>query len=164
MDASKNIWFCFIKNVCFWILFSAYVSISILKTSLCVLTGLKKIEKSKWFWFLSKKNLGGTLFYCFWSYRVLWLLTNKDSILQFYSYVVNLYFWKSVFVVFCLYCTKCLLLWNCCPKFLSNLKRLFRQCDFYSIKEFVISLCFCNKFYFCRPILKKWDFPWIVIF
>ena len=132
---------------------------------LCVcFTGLKKIEKSKWFWFLSKKNLGGTLFYCFWSYRVLWLLTNKDSILQFYSYVVNLYFWKSVFVVFCLYCTKCLLLWNCCPKFLSNLKRLFRQCDFYSIKEFVISLCFCNKFYFCRPILKKWDFPWIVIF
>ena len=107
--------------------------------SLCDYWIKKKLKKSNLFLIFAKKNLGGTLFYWFWSYRVLWLLTNKDSIFQFHSYVVNLYYWKSVFLwLFVCIFTKCLLLLNCCPKFLSNLKRLFRQCDFYSIKEFVI--------------------------
>ena len=90
--SKKNIWFCSIKIVCIWILFSVYVSVSILKTSLCVITGLKKIEKIKLVLIFAKKNLGSALFYWFWSYRVLWLLTNKDSIFQFHSYVVNLYY------------------------------------------------------------------------
>ena len=63
------------------------------------------------------------------------------------------FFERVCFVAFVLYLTKCHLLFNFCPNFLSNLKELFCQCDFCPIQEFVIFLC--NKFLFCRPGLKK---------